>query len=94
MPILNANFDQSTETYAPIYASQNEGQRLPEYRLLDVSLSKIMPVLFGSVIVYANANNLLNTRNTRGYTHNADYSQTTPDYFGRRVIFFGAVLQW
>ncbi len=94
LPVINANFDQNTQTYAPIYTALNEGQRLPEYRLLDVSLSKILPVSFGSVIVYANANNLLNTNNIRGYIHNADYSERSPDYFGRRVIFFGAVLQW
>lgn len=93
-PIVGAVRDENLGIYAPLYAKPNEGERLPDYRLLDMRFSKIIPVSFGSLITYLNFNNILDVKNIRGYLHNSDYTDQTQEYFNPRVIFFGAVLQW
>ena len=83
-----------TQNYYPIYVAQHEGERLPDYHRMDVSISRIMDVGFGSAVVFASANNLLDFKNIRDYNYNFDYSERFEEYLNRRVFFFGVVLNW
>lgn len=94
LPVSNSYFDEQSNTYAPIYAAQHEGLRIPDYKRLDVSISRVFPLPFGSAIVYANGNNLLNTKNIRSYNYNSDYSEQFAEYLNQRVMFFGVILNW
>ena len=89
-----AILNEQSNTYTPIYVAQNEGLRIPNYHRMDISISRIFGLPFGSAIVYANVNNLLDFKNVRDYNYNMDYSQRFAEYLNRRVIFFGVVLNW
>jgi len=94
LPVSQSYFDEQTNTFAPIYSAQHEGLRLPDYHKMDLSISRIIGLPFGSAVLYANATNLLDFKNVRNYNYNEDYSQRFAEYLNRRVIFFGVVLNW
>ncbi|CAH1001875.1 hypothetical protein LEM8419_02783 [Neolewinella maritima] len=62
--------------------------RYPDYQRLDASITKTLITKLGGVILYANANNLLDTRNVSYYSYRGE------EYYSRRVVFFGAILSW
>ena len=94
LPVSQAILEEQSNTYAPIYVAQNEGLRIPDYHRMDISISRIFGLPFGSAIVYANANNLLDVKNVRSYNYNRDYSERFAEYLNRRTVFFGIVLNW
>lgn len=94
LPVSQSYFDEQANTFTPIYVAEQEGLRLPDYRRMDISISRKMGLPFGSAVVYANANNLFNSKNVRDYNYNEDYSQRFAEYLNRRVVFFGLVLNW
>ena len=94
LPLRQTYLDELTDTYVPIYAALHEGMRLPDYHRMDISISRAFGLPFGSAIVYANANNLLDFKNVRYYNYNEDYTQRFAEYLNRRVIFFGVVLNF
>jgi len=94
LPVTSSIWEEHQNTYRPIYAAENEGMRLPDYHRLDFSISRIIGLPFGTAILYANANNLLDTKNIRAYNYNADYSNEFAEYLNRRTIFFGVVINW
>ena len=62
--------------------------RYPHYRRLDAALSKTFITKLGALILYVNANNLLDTENVSHYSYRGE------EYYSRRVVFFGGVLNW
>lgn len=94
LPVSQAILQEQTNTYVPLYVAQDEGARIPDYHRMDISISRIIGLPFGSAIVYANANNLLNFKNVRSYNYNRDYSERFAEYLNRRTVFFGVVLNW
>lgn len=73
--VSGATFDATSHVYVPQYAAPN-ASRLPDFNRADVSVSKTIPMgarKFG--VVFAGINNLLNQRNTFGYTWSADYKE-------------------
>ena len=63
-------------------------ERYPQYRRLDAAVSKTFITKLGALILYVNANNLLDTKNVSYYSFRGE------EYYSRRVLFFGAVLNW
>ena len=94
LPVTSSIWEETENTYRPIYAAENEGLRLPDYHRLDFSISRIIGLPFGTAILYANANNLLDNKNVRAFNYNADYSNQFAEYLNRRTIFFGVVINW
>ena len=94
LPITGRSYHETTDTYIPEYAHIEEGLRLSDYRLLDVSFSRMFSVGGGVLITFISVNNILDFKNLRGYEYNEDYSEKSADYFSRRVLFFGGVYQW
>ena len=94
LPVSQSIFHEPTNTYIPVFASQNEGQRLPDYYRMDISISRIIGLPFGSAVVYANANNVLDFKNVRDFNYNEDYSEQFAEYLNRRVLFFGLILNF
>ena len=48
----------------------------------------------GSLVLFAVLSNVFNTKNVSGYTYPADYQQTAPTLFQRRLLYFGLVKTW
>lgn len=94
LPVTGQLFQQFTQTFQPIYAEVDQGERLPDYHLLDVSISRIIPLSFGSLIVFLSVNNVLDIKNVRGFNYNFDYTQRTEAHYNRRVWFVGGVVSW
>lgn len=94
LPVASTQFDNELNIHQPFLVSPDEGIRLPNYTRFDLSLSRLIPVEFGSLLVYASCNNLLDHRNVSRLVYNFDYTVPSEEYFSRRVIFFGVVMQW
>ncbi len=63
-------------------------ERYPIYNRLDLALSKVLPIRRGTVILYLNVNNLLDTNNINYTIEGSDVLHS------RRLLFFGAVWGW
>ncbi len=94
LPVIGSQLDNNTNTYQPFYAASAEGERLPTYRLVDLSVSKLMSVGEGALIVFLSANNIFDFKNVRGISYESDYSTSYENYFNRRSVFFGGVYSW
>ncbi len=94
LPFQSAVYDGRSQTFLPTYSDISQGSRLPDYRGFDLGLSKIIPMSFGALVAFANANNVFDFKNVRGYTYNFDYSDRLTDYYNRRVFFAGVMLSW
>ncbi|UYZ61675.1 TonB-dependent receptor [Hymenobacter weizhouensis] len=94
-PVLGATPDLATGRLMPRYDSEPNSATLPHYFRADLSASKYMRRLNGNTLVlYAVLSNVLNTRNVSRYTYSPDYTQATPVYFQRRLLYFGLVKTW
>ena len=92
IPLQDAVFDHSSNTYQPIYAPMDGGSRLPDYRLLDISINRLFTASNFGIVAFISANNVFNIKNVQGYSHNFDYTEERPVYFNRRVVFCGVVI--
>ena len=93
-PVLSANYHDPTRSYEPFYSNVKEMQKLPNYSIWDLSLSKISQVADGVLIVFVSASNVLDKKNVRGPQYNENYQQVGNQFFGSRVFFMGAVYNW
>jgi hypothetical protein len=90
-PVVAARFDAQRSVWEPIHGDPFS-ERLPGFRRVDASLSRLVPL--GSarmVVLFLAANNLLNRKNSYAYRYNEDYSERTlvRSQF-RRSFYFGA----
>lgn len=92
--VIDANYHEPTQSYAPIYASLSNRQRLPNYNLWDLSISKLSAVGDGVLILFVSASNVINKKNIAGIEYNEKYQKIGYQNFGKRVIFMGAVYNW
>jgi len=93
-PVLGAEKSAVPDVMAPIYAPPDAGRRLPDYRLLDLNVSRMLPLGNGGIILYGGVGNLFNFGNVREYTFPEGYDSPEPAYFNRRAYFFGLQYQW
>lgn len=91
IPVRNTNFDSGLNVYVPEYGTPD---RLPSYRNIELSLSKIFQSKRSSTVAFIGLGNMLDFNNIRGYEYNFDYSQKTPSVFSKRTLYFGAVVTW
>ena len=89
--LRDTRFHELTNTWQPLFVDPANAQRLPTYQLLDISISRIMPLGAGSLVVFLSANNVLNIKNVRGYEYNFDYTQQEESLYNQRVVFMGGV---
>lgn len=93
-PVSGSSFHAATQTFEPIYSGYQDMQRLPNYSLWDLSISKFIKMGNGVMIVFISSSNVLNTKNVSGFVYNESYDRIGDRYFGSRVIFMGAVYNW
>jgi CarboxypepD_reg-like domain/TonB-dependent Receptor Plug Domain len=91
-PVMMANFNSDVGAYEPVYGDQ---QRLPNYNLLDFSISKLIAIgKDESAVAFLGLSNIPNFNNVRDYSYNFDYSVKTPELFALRTIYFGVVVNF
>ncbi len=93
-PVMGAEKSAVPDVMAPLYAQPDAGRRLPDYRLLDLNVSRLLPLGNGGIILYGGVGNLFNFGNVREYTFPEGYDSPEPAYFNRRAYFFGLQYQW
>ena len=88
--------DPAIGALQPQYAAMPNGAALPNYFRTDFSASKFVrrPNKAGSLVLFAVLSNVFNTENVSGYTYSADYQQTAPTLFQRRLFYSGLVKTW
>lgn len=91
--VQNSFFNQDLDVFQPLYAEESE--RLPDYFSLGLAVSRIFFVSEDfNIIAFASANNLTDHDNIRTHIYNQDYSSREEEYFSRRTVYFGAVINF
>lgn len=80
--------------YTPLLSEPAAGQRYPNFRRIDVSASKGIPLGDVQLILFINVNNVLDAKNVRSYTYDAAYLERLTEVYSRRLVFFGGVFRW
>ncbi|MEQ8926044.1 MAG: carboxypeptidase-like regulatory domain-containing protein [Fulvivirga sp.] len=94
-PLTGASFDASIGVYRPAYAALTNQARLPDYGIIDISISRIIPVNEKlNIICFGSVNNVLNKENIRTYQYNFDYTERNNSLFSQRTVYFGAVINF
>jgi hypothetical protein len=94
-PVVDRFWNPVLAVYAPAFASANQPLRLPDYNVVDLSVSRIWPLSEKlSAILFGNINNVLNHRNVRTINYNQDYSQSFHELFSQRIFYAGIIVQW
>ncbi|MEM9675818.1 MAG: hypothetical protein AAF992_24725, partial [Bacteroidota bacterium] len=94
-PVVDRLWNSDLEVFAPTYASANQALRLPDYNVMDLSISRIWPLSEKlSAVAFGNINNVLNHRNVRNINYNQDYSQPFNELFSQRIFYAGIIIQW
>ena len=94
-PIIDAHYDAQRQLWRPLYGTPFS-ERLPVFRRVDVSVSRLIPLPHERLLIaFVAANNILDRRNTYAYRYSDDYSEraTVRSQF-RRSIYFGATLNF
>jgi hypothetical protein len=92
-PVLGAAHDPVTGAWQPRYGTETS---LPTYFRADVTASKVIrrsnnPNM---LVLFATCGNLFDTCTVSRYAYSADYTQAVPEYFQRRLVYFGLVKTW
>ncbi|MEM9832230.1 MAG: TonB-dependent receptor [Bacteroidota bacterium] len=94
-PVIDRSWNDNLEVYVPTYASASQALRLPDYNVVDLSISRVWPLSEKlSAVAFGNINNVLNHRNVRTINYNQDYSQSFNELFAQRTFYAGVVLRW
>ena len=91
--IDNAFFRQDLQVYEPVLVAKADASRLKNYATVDISINRFWALSEKTTVVaFLSVSNILNRKNIRELSYNFDYSQSTPELFSRRTIYFGIVL--
>ncbi|UOG75600.1 carboxypeptidase-like regulatory domain-containing protein [Hymenobacter tibetensis] len=95
-PVLGTTPDPATGSLLPQYAGEVNADYLPNYFRADLTASKFIrrQTNGNTLVLYAVCSNILNIRNVSGYSYTPDYTQALPNYFQRRLLYFGVVKTW
>ena len=94
-PVTGSTLDNITNTYIPVYSDKTEMKRLPDYSKIDLNISRIFSINDSwNIIGFLGINNLTNKNNVREINYNNDYTQSFNEYFSKRTIYFGGVINF
>ncbi|MEO9870021.1 carboxypeptidase-like regulatory domain-containing protein [Ekhidna sp.] len=91
--VESANYNNSLDVYEPRFAENLV--RLGSYSNIGLSVSKIFTFSEKvNVIAFASLNNVMDTRNTRSFVYNFDYSERADSFYSRRTGYVGAIINF
>lgn len=94
-PISSTSYRADLEVFEPHFFERPQGTRYPDYKVVDLSVSKLIPISEQlTMVVFGNTSNVLDFKNIRTYSYNFDYSNRRQNLFGRRIVYVGCVLNF
>ncbi|MEM6524314.1 MAG: TonB-dependent receptor [Bacteroidota bacterium] len=94
-PLAGTRFDESLDVYEPIFAQRVDQERLDGYGIMDLSITRLIPVSEKlNIIAFGTLSNVLNKENVRGFTYSFDYTEIEEQLLSRRTMYFGVVLNF
>ena len=94
-PFSAAIFESDLNVFRPEFSSPESQERLPDYGIMDFSLTKSIPVSEKlNIILFGTINNVLNRENIREFTYNFDYTKRSSSLFQQRTVYFGAIVNF
>ncbi len=94
-PLSSTQFDSDLGVFQPFYQPLNQQERLPNYSILDVNISRVFLLSENSnLIAFASVSNAFNRENVRSVNYNFDYTEPFHELFSQRTFFFGFVLNF
>lgn len=94
-PFSMAEFERDLSVFRPEFSSPENQVRLPDYGIMDISLTKSIPVSEKlNIIVFGTINNVLNRGNIREFTYNFDYTEMSSALYQQRTVYFGAIVNF
>ncbi|MAE87681.1 MAG: hypothetical protein CMB80_33415 [Flammeovirgaceae bacterium] len=86
--VINAQNDSELGVFYPIYSDHLS--QYHDYFIINLSISKLIPISEDlTMVAFGSINNLTDHENVRGYRYNFDYTNSTAQYFSRRMIYAG-----
>ena len=93
--VNDAFFRPDLDVYEPTFADLDQRERLSNYYIADANISRIIPVSDKlSIVAFGNVSNFMDFKNVRSYRYTFDYQDRSPQYFSRRSVYFGVVLNF
>lgn len=93
--LAGVDFDETLGLYQPSFTTSGINQRLPNYLLLNASISKLIPLGESwSMVAFANLNNASNRENPSGIVYNSNYTASRYELFSQRLLFLGVLINW
>lgn len=92
-PVIGSSYNPSVNFYEPIYGDNINSNRFKNYNTINLSVNRMISVNKSNLIVFFSINNLLNSGNPKSLNYSKDYSNSTIDYYQRRTLYFGCVLE-
>ncbi|MCK4661394.1 MAG: TonB-dependent receptor [Bacteroidales bacterium] len=94
-PLFDSYYINNLNTYKPEYQSLDNSVRMPDYKKLDISLTKILLISDKrNIIMFFSISNIFNTKNIEHINYNSDYTQAFNEYYSKRTVYFGAVFNF
>ena len=94
-PIEGSVFNNNLNVYQPIYADLSAHQRMPDYKIIDLSISRLFPIREGlTIIAFSSVNNIFNFKNIRAFEYSFDYSIKRGALYSQRTLYFGAIFNF
>lgn len=88
-PISSVEYREDLEVYEPTISESSN--RFEDYFILNLAVSRLFPISEDfTMVTFCSVNNAMNHQNIRGYSYDFDYSARTPELLSRRLIYFGA----
>ncbi len=91
--VANVIFDTNSKAYKPIFKDFNSST-FANYKRIDFTINKLIPLKKSYIIVFAVVNNLLDTKNPSSVYYNTNYSEKSFNYYQGRMFYFGAIFKF
>jgi len=89
-PVVNSTFLPSLNVYEPEFVDVDQPGTLPEYHIINLSISKTFFLSEQSNLIgFININNVTDRKNVEDITYNFDYSEQRNLLLSRRLFFVG-----
>lgn len=93
--IIQGKYENFPGVYSPVYDTQINNSRKPAYSRVDLNVTKLYSINNDMMLIaFFNISNVLNRNNVRDINYNSDYTKSFYEYFSKRTVYFGVILNF